>query len=168
MRQLFIALFLLLAAPAWAETRDPANHFFQPKFGDFKADLQEAKKQGKKGIFLFFEMDECPFCERMKTTILNQPEVQDDFRSKFLVYSVDVNGDTEMTDFQGKHLTEKAFAFANRVRATPTLLFFDLDGKLVARHTGPTKDKAEFLLLGRYVAEGAYATQPFTKYKQGK
>lgn len=168
MRQLFIALFLLLAAPAWAETRDPANHFFQPKFGDFKADLQEAKKQGKKGIFLFFEMDECPFCERMKTTILNQSEVQDDFRSKFLVYSVDVNGDTEMTDFQGKHLTEKAFAFANRVRATPTLLFFDLDGKLVARHTGPTKDKAEFLLLGRYVAEGAYATQPFTKYKQGK
>lgn len=168
MRQLFIALFLLLAAPAWAETRDPANHFFQPKFGDFKADLQEARKQGKKGIFLFFEMDECPFCERMKTTILNQPEVQDDFRSKFLVYSVDVNGDTEMTDFQGKHLTEKAFAFANRVRATPTLLFFDLDGKLVARHTGPTKDKAEFLLLGRYVAEGAYATQPFTKYKQGK
>ncbi len=168
MRQLLIAFFLLLAAPAWAETRDPANHFFQPKFGDFKADLQEARKQGKKGIFLFFEMDECPFCERMKTTILNQPEVQDDFRSKFLVYSVDVNGDTEMTDFQGKHLTEKAFAFANRVRATPTLLFFDLDGKLVARHTGPTKDKAEFLLLGRYVAEGAYATQPFTKYKQGK
>ena len=168
MRQLLIAFFLLLAAPSWAETRDPANHFFQPKFGDFKADLQEARKQGKKGIFLFFEMDECPFCERMKTTILNQSEVQDAFRAQFLVYSVDVNGDTEMTDFQGNHLTEKAFAFANRVRATPTLLFFDLDGKLVARHTGPTKDKAEFLLLGRYVAEGAYATQPFTKYKQGK
>ena len=62
MRQLLIAFFLLLAAPTWAETRDPVNHFFQPKFGDFKADLQEARKQGKKGIFLFFEMDECPFC----------------------------------------------------------------------------------------------------------
>ncbi|HEX5674127.1 MAG TPA: hypothetical protein VFX83_02060, partial [Azonexus sp.] len=61
-----------------------------------------------------------------------------------------------------------AFAFAQRVRATPVLMFFDLDGKPVARHTGPTKDKAEFLLLGRYVAEGAYATQPFVKYKQGK
>jgi thioredoxin-related protein len=47
-------------------------------------------------------------------------------------------------------------------------MFFDLEGKPVARHTGPTKDKAEFLLLGRYVAEGAYATQPFVKYKQGK
>ena len=43
MRQLLIAFFLLLAAPTWAETRDPVNHFFQPKFGDFKADLQESR-----------------------------------------------------------------------------------------------------------------------------
>ncbi|MHB1215534.1 MAG: thioredoxin family protein [Thiobacillus sp.] len=168
MRQLLIAFCLLVSAPVWAETRDPLNHFFQPKFGDFQADLQEARKQGKQGIFLFFEMDACPFCERMKTTILNQSDVQDAYREKFLVYSIDVNGDTEMTDFQGKRMTEKAFAFAHRVRATPTLLFFDLDGKLVARHTGPTKNQAEFLLLGQYVAEGAYATQPFIKYKQGK
>lgn len=168
MRQWFIGLLILVAGSAWAETRDPVNHFFQPKFGDFQADLETAKQQGKKGIFLFFEMDECPFCERMKTTILNQSDVQDAYRAQFLVYSIDVNGGTEMTDFQGTTQTEKAFAFGHRVRATPTLLFFDLDGKLVARHTGPTKDKAEFLLLGKYVAEGAYASQPFTKYKQGK
>lgn len=168
MRQLLLALLFLFAAPAWAETRDPVSHFFQPKFGDLQADLQEAKKQGKKGVFLFFEMDDCPFCDRMKSTILNQADVQDAYRAQFLVYPIDVNGDTAMTDFQGKDTTEKDFAFAHRVRATPTLLFFDLDGKLVARHTGPTKDKAEFLLLGRYVSEGAYASQPFTKYKQGK
>ncbi len=168
MRQMLIAFFLILAAPAWAETRDPVNHFFQPKFGDLQADLQEARKQGKQGIFLFFEMDACPFCERMKTTILNQSDVQDDYRAKFLLYSIDVNGDTEMTDFQGNPTTEKAFAFGLRVRATPVLMFFDLDGKMVARHTGPVKNKDEFLLLGRYVSEGAYATQHFTKYKQGK
>jgi thioredoxin-related protein len=168
MRQLLIAFFLLFSVPAWAETRDPANHFFQPKFGDLQADLQEAKKQGKKGVFLFFEMDDCPFCERMKNTILNQADVQDAFRAQFLLYPIDINGDTELTDFQGKATTEKAFAFGHRVRATPVLMFFDLEGKPIARHTGPTKDKAEFLLLGRYVAEGAYATQPFVKYKQGK
>lgn len=168
MRQLIIAFFLLFSAPSWGETRDPLNHFFQPKFGDMQADLKEAKKQGKRGIFLFFEMDACPFCERMKTTILNQSDVQDAYRANFLVYSIDVNGDTEMTDFQGKATTEKDFAFAHRVRATPALLFFDLDGKMVARHTGPTKDKAEFLLLGKYVTERAYTTQPFVKYKQGK
>jgi len=168
MRQMLIAFLLLFAAPTWAETRDPTNHFFQPKFGDFKAELDAARQQGKKGIFMFFEMDECPFCERMRATVLNQADVQDAYRAQFLLYPMDVNGDTEMSDFQGKHTTEKAFAFSHRVRATPTLLFFDLDGKLITRHTGPTKDKAEFLLLGQYVAEGAYASQPFTKYKQGK
>jgi thioredoxin-related protein len=168
MRQLLIAFFLLFSASSWAETRDPLNFFFQPKLGDFQAELDLAKQQGKQGIFLFFEMDDCPFCERMKTTILNQSDVQDTFRANFLLYSIDVNGDTEMTDFQGTSTTEKAFAFAHRVRATPTLLFFGLDGKLLARHTGPTKDKAEFLLLGKYVTEGAYSSQPFTKYKKGK
>ncbi|MFP5417968.1 MAG: thioredoxin family protein [Gammaproteobacteria bacterium] len=168
MRVFLIALFLVFATPTWAETRDPGNFFFQPKFGDLQADLKEAKKQGKKGVFLFFEQDACPFCERMKTTILNQSEVQDAFRASFLLFPIDVNGDTELTDFEGKATTEKDFAFRHRVRATPTLLFFDLDGKLVARHTGPTRDKAELLLLGRYVSEGAYASQHFTKYKQGK
>ena len=168
MRTMLLTLVLLIAAPAWAETRDPMNHFFQPKFGDLKADLAEAKKQGKKGIFLFFEMDECPFCDRMKNTILNQSEVQEAYRANFLVYPIDVNGDTELVDFQGNSMTEKAFAFGLRVRATPVLMFFDLDGKLLARHTGPVRDKAEFMLLARYITEGAYATQPFAKYKQGK
>ena len=168
MRQLLIAIFLLCVAPAWADTRDPGTHFFQSTFGDLKSELAAAKAQGKQGVFLFFEMDDCPFCARMKSTILNQTDVQDAYRAQFLVYSIDVNGDTPMTDFQGKATTEKAFSLVNRVRATPTLLFFNLDGKLIARFTGPTKDKSEFLLLGRYVTEGAYATQPFTQYKQGK
>jgi thioredoxin-related protein len=168
MRQLFIAFLLVLSTHVCAETRDPGTYFFQPKFGDLKTDLDVARKQGRKGIFLFFEMADCPFCERMKSTILNQSEVQDAYRALFLLYPIDVNGDTQMIDFQGKETTEKAFAFAHRVRATPTMLFFDLDGNLVTRHTGPTKNMAEFLLLGRYVADGVYATEPFTKYKQGK
>ena len=48
MRQLFIAFFMLFAASsAHAETRDPLSYFFQPKFGDFKAELQAAREQGK-------------------------------------------------------------------------------------------------------------------------
>ena len=168
MRHILIAFLMLFTVSAWAETRDPGTHFFQSNFGDLKAELATAKAQGKKGVFLFFEMDDCPFCARMKSTILNQSDAQDAYRAAFLVYTIDVNGDTALTDFQGRETTEKAFALENRVRATPTLLFFNLDGKLVTRFTGPTKDKAEFLLLGRYVSEGAYATRTFTQYKQGK
>ena len=161
-------VFCLFAAPVWAESRDVQQHFFNQHLGDFKAELDTAKQEGKQGILLMFEMDDCPFCHRMKQTILNQSEVQDYYRKHFLIFSVDSEGANALVDFAGKASTEKQFALDHRVRATPVLMFFDLEGKPIARHTGPTKDKAEFLLLGRYVAEGAYATQPFVKYKQGK
>jgi thioredoxin-related protein len=102
----------------------------------------------------------------MKATVLNQREVQDYFRQHFLIYPVDVKGDTSMVDFKGKETTEKAFALEQRARATPTFIFFDLDGNVVARYTGTTQTTEEFLLLGRYVVEGAYKTAPFNVYKR--
>ena len=116
-----------------------------------------------------FEMDECPFCHRMKATVLNQPDVQDYFREHFLIFPVDIEGDVEVVDFKGNTTTMKDFAFKQyRVRATPVFAFYDLDGKYIkrARFTGATRDKDEFLLLGRYVVEGAYKKQSFTRYKR--
>lgn len=168
MRAVLLALFMVVATPLWAETRPVDSGFFQSKFGDFQADLETARSLGKKGVFLFFEIDECPFCARMKATILNQADVQDAFRAFALIYPVDVDGDLPMTDFAGHATTEKAFALEHRVRATPTMIFFDLDGKPVARYTGAAKDKAEFLLFARYLSEGAYARQPFAAYKRAQ
>lgn len=165
----WIGLLLLLACVplAQAEVRDPLKFFFDQKFGDLKAELATAKQEGKQGILLMFELDDCPFCHRMKTTILNQSEVQDYFKKHFLIFNVDAKGDTALVDFKGKETTEKQFALENRVRATPVFVFFDLAGNPVYRFTGATRDQNEFMLLGRYVLEGAYKTQTFTVYKQG-
>lgn len=160
-------LFVLVSGLAHGETRDVNQYFFDQKFGDFKAELANAKQAGKQGILLMFEQEDCPWCHRMKATILNQSEVQDYYKKHFLIFSMDIRGDTPMVDFQGKNTTEKAFSVENRVRATPVFGFFDLDGKMVYRWTGVTKDAHEFLLLGRYVADGAYKTQAFAVYKQG-
>lgn len=152
---------------AHAEVRDPFQFFFDQKLGDFKAELATAKQEGKKGVLLMFEQEDCPWCHRMKTTILNQSEVQEFYKKNFLIFDVDIKGGTALVDFKGKETTEKAFAVENRVRATPVFGFFDLDGNLVYRFTGAAKDVNEFLLLGRYVVEGAYKSQTFTVYKQG-
>ncbi len=169
MRWFILTLSLVCALPslpALAEARDPHSHFFMSRMGDFKDELATARKEGKDGVLIMFEMEECPFCARMKGTVLNQSEVQDWYRKHFLIYTVDVKGGTEMTDFQGNPTTEKAFALANRARATPTFLFFDLEGLPIARFTGATQTPEEFMLLGRYVVEGAYKTQPFNVYKK--
>ncbi len=57
---------------------------------------------------------------------------------------------------------------AARVRATPVFAFFNLDGRLVKRYTGATKDPQEFLWLGQYVVEGVYEQMSFTRFKRQK
>lgn len=161
-----LLLLAFLSTASLAEVRDPGTHFFQAKFGDLKEDLATARKDGKAGILLMFEMDECPFCHRMKTTVLNQSEVQDYFRKHFLIYGMDIKGDAALNDFQGKATTEKAFSLEQRARATPVFIFYDLDGNAVARFTGATQNVEEFLLLGRYVVEGVHKSMPFNVYKR--
>lgn len=163
--QTFLLALFLLVSPAWAEPHEASDGFFNEKFGDLKAELETARKTGKTGILLMFEMDECPFCHRMRINVLNQPEVQSYFRQHFLIFSIDTRGDTALTDFSGKAGSEKSFADSQRARATPVFIFYGLDGKPLARYTGPTKDAAEFLLLGRFVVEGAHKTLTFPQYK---
>lgn len=166
LQRFFVALLLLISSTfTLAETRD-VQGFFDQNLGDFKAELATAQKEGKQGILLMYELEDCPFCHRMKETILNQSEVQDYYRKHFLIFSVDINGDNALVDFSGKETTEKKFAAEQRVRATPVFAFYALDGKPMARFTGAAKDVGEFMLLGRYVAEGAWKSMPFAKYKQ--
>ena len=162
-----LCALLLMQSVQAQQPRDPTEHFFHQGFGDFSEELENAREEGLKGVLLFFEDDDCPFCARMKSSILNRPEVQDYFRSHFRILSVDVNGDLEITDFKGDAMAEKDFASRhNRVRATPVMAFFNLDGKRVARYTGAASSIEEFMLLGRYVVEEQYRKSSFVRYKR--
>ena len=166
-RFLLAATLCFLSTAALAEVRDPEEYFFDRTFGDFSEELTHAREQGKTGILLMFEMDECPFCHRMKTTVLNQSEIQDYFKEHFLIFPVDIEGDVEITDFSGNSVSQKDFALKQfRVRATPVFAFFNLDGMLVARYTGATRNADEFRWLGEYVVEAAYTKTSFTRYKR--
>lgn len=155
---ILLALLLgLLPALAPASTaRDPYQYFFEQSLGDLTEELESAREQGKQGIFVFFEMDECPFCHRMKMTVLNQPEVQQYFRQHFHSLAIDIEGDIEMVDFSGTEMTQKEFARNNRVRATPQMAFFDLEGNQIFKYTGATSGKDEFMLMGDYIVNKVY------------
>ncbi len=166
---LFGLLFCLAGVVAAEKPRDPEKFFFDESFGDFTEELENARELGKKGILIMFEMDECPFCHRMKATILNQPEVQAYFKKHFQIFSVDIEGDIEVTDFKGNETTMKDFAFRQyRVRATPVFVFFDLEGNYIkrARFTGAASDQREFMLLGKFVVEEGYRQSSFSRYKR--
>lgn len=165
---LFLAALGAAALAFAAETRDPEQHFFNPNTGDLKGELADARQEGKKAIFLMFEQEGCPGCIYMKRNVLNRADVQKFYRQQFLNFSVDIHGAVPIKDFAGRDFTEKSYSQALRVTATPTFAFYDLEGNEVVRIVGPVKDVADFLLLGEFIASGAYKSSKFAEYKQSQ
>ena len=156
----------LAAAQALGPKRDPMQRFFTPSLGDLKAEAADAHAAGKQAVFVMYVRDDCPYCERMKRDVLSLEGVQDYYRSQFAVLAIDVKGAVPVTDFAGQATTEKGFAAAQGVTLTPTIVFYGFDGAPLTRYRGEIRDPREFLLLGRFVAGGAYRTLSFAEYKQ--
>lgn len=165
-----LGLALILAAgPALsAETRDPEDHFFNLNSGDFKTEAADAKSAGKKAILVMFEQDGCPGCLYMKQNVLSRVDVQDFYRRRFVNFSINIFGAVPIKDFAGRDYTEKSFSQATGIKGTPTFLFYDLNGAEAARIVGPVKSVEEFMLLGEFVASGAYKTRKFAEYLQSQ
>ena len=162
------ALAVVMVAHA-AEIRDPEKYFFDQNFGNLMDEAEAVRTENKLGVLIMFETADCPWCEKMMSTVLNQVPVQDYYRKYFRALQVDTNGDVPLVDFSGKEMPQKDFAFNhNRVRATPVFAFFDAQGKFMTKYTGATKDADEFLWLGEYVVSGAYKNTNFTAYKRAR
>jgi len=174
-RRAFVAAAALLAAGGFATLpcaaqhwRDPGQYFFQTFLGDLPSELKQASKEGKQGLLLVYEMEGCPFCEWLHRTALREPSVQDYYRRHFSVLRIDVRGGTSLTAFDGRDVTEAAFATMQKVAGTPTSVFYDLDGREVARFSGAPRDREEYLLLGEFVAGGHFRTGTFPAYRRSK
>jgi len=160
-------LALLPLAASAAEARDAAS-FFNLNMGDLKTDLADARQVGKKAVLVMFEQEGCPGCLYMKRNILNRKDVQDYYRANFTNLSIDIWSSVPVRDFADREHTEKAFAQASKVKGTPTFVFFDLSGNEATRVLGTVETADEFLLLGQFVASGAYKTRTFAQYKRDK
>jgi len=167
LRRAFAALLLLLAlAPAGAA--EGWENFFELSFGDLRAEAAEARKAGQHGLLVMYHFDECPYCARMKREVLSRPDVQAYYRKRFRAIAIDTRGAQEVTGFSGPAMPEREFARALGVRATPTFQFYAVDGTLLVAQRGAIYDPVEFMLLGDYVASGAYRGGSFAAYKQAK
>jgi thioredoxin-related protein len=164
---LALAPGVVLAAgePPW---RDPDQHFFQTFLGDLPSELQAAANSGKRGVLLVYEMEGCPFCVWLHRTALREAPVQDYYRRHFSIFRIDIRGSTVVKGFDGREGLESAFATQQKIRGTPTSIFYDLAGREVTRFTGAPRDRQEFLLLGEFVAEGHYRKMKFPDYRRSR
>jgi len=153
---------------ARAETILPLEmSIFDETFGDMPEELAAVAEENKKGLMIMFETVDCPWCLRMKQTVLNRKRVQDYFKAHFRIITIDAGGGAPIVDFAGNDTNETNFSMKLlRVRATPVFAFYDSEGNLLTKYTGTTKNADDFMLLGEYVVEDHYKNQKFSKFRR--
>jgi hypothetical protein len=105
------------------------QRWFLLSFLNLEEDFAEARAAGKR-FAVVFEQRGCPYCIRLHTEILPERYINDYMRENFAVLQLDIWGAREVTDFDGKVLSERALAERWGVIFTPTIVFFkdDLSG----------------------------------------
>ena len=99
---------------AWAVT----------SFLDLREDFAEAKT-GAKRFAVIFEQRGCIYCTRMHTEVLAQRYINDYVRDNFAIVQLDLFGAREVTDFDGRKMSEAKLAERWGVMFTPTIVFFN-------------------------------------------
>jgi thioredoxin-related protein len=156
----------LMFAPAAAVTvGDDGLHkqeWFTITFRDIAEDIEQAKSEGKR-LAITFEQRGCIYCRRMHEEILSDPEVRDYISANFMVVQYNMFGDEEVTDLDGKVLTEKTAARRWGYVFTPTIVFLPESapsGGTVAQAAVATMPGAfgkwTFLNMFRWVREKGY------------
>jgi thioredoxin-related protein len=137
------ALFFawLLTAPAGAFDDSAVTPFsypswFKQSFYDLRDDLAEARTGGKRGIALLFSTQGCAYCHRMLQTSFADPEFVGRLRARFDVIGLEMFSDNEITDWAGETLRLKRFAVREGAQFSPTLIFYDGDGRRLLRLVG--------------------------------
>ena len=109
--------------------------WFTESFLDFKDEAATAARAGKR-LMLYFGQDGCPYCLELMTNSFSQRPIVDKARKHFVAIALNLFGDREVTWIDGRRMSEKDFARLMKVQFTPSLLFIDGAGRIVARLNG--------------------------------
>jgi len=109
--------------------------WFKESFLDFNEDVADAAASGKR-LMLIFHQNGCPYCNALVERNLSQKDIEQAVRKNFDAVALNMWGSREVASIGGKTYTEKTFAAALKVQFTPTILFFNEQGKVVLRLNG--------------------------------
>ena len=144
---------------------EPMEHpdWFKHSFLDLQEDLADAVKNRKQGIIVYFGQRRCAYCKMLLDVNFGLTDITAYTRRNFDVIAIDIWGIDEVTDVQGKLLTEREYALRENTNFTPSLIFYDAEGRQAHRLRGyypPYKFRAAL----EYVADNHYQKESFAEY----
>jgi thioredoxin-related protein len=137
--------------------------WFKESFLYLRDDLNEAVAAGKEGLIVYFGQRRCAYCHKLMEVNFGLTDIVEYTQRHFDVVSIDIWGVAEVTDLQGRVMTEQKFSLENRTNFTPSLVFYDRDGKEALRLRG-YYPPYQFRAALEYVADAHYKKESFRDY----
>lgn len=135
MRAVLLALLLTpLLVLAGASENAPKGTFAE-SFLDFPDEVRDAAK-ARRRVIVFFEQEGCPACLRMAKTTFVDAAVTERLKQRFVLVAIDLLGARDTVWLDGVPRAEKALAAQLGVRATPTVMILDEQGRPVQQFVG--------------------------------
>jgi thioredoxin-related protein len=137
--------------------------WFKESFLDLPDDLEEAVQSGKAGLMVYFGQRRCAYCFKLMEVNFGLADITEYTQRQFDVVPIDIWGVREVTGLDGDVMTEREFALANDTNFTPSIVFYDRDGRDVLRLRG-YYPPYQFRAALEYVADSHYERESFRDY----
>lgn len=126
MKRLLLPLILALLPSA------PLQAVEVPVTTDLQADAQLAAER-RVPLMVVVAADYCSFCKLLAEEFLKPMLLSGDYTDKVVIRELRIDSGGQVRDFDGELTDADTLAYRHRASLTPTLLFFDGQGREVAK-----------------------------------
>lgn len=155
---LLTLLFVTTSVNAFAQTEELTGVFEWREMGEA---IKLAAENDKK-VLVYANAVWCTYCKKMEKEVFSQKEVQQATNDDFYSVWIDIESEEEL-DFRGEKMSQIQFARIMRVTGTPTFIFFDSEGEIIAGQPGFIPEDL-YLQILEFVGSDAYVEQSFGEF----
>ena len=91
-----------------------------------------AVKKSSKPILIMFSAEDCNYCEKLESEVLNPMIISGEYNDKVIIRKVMIDDFDTVRDFNGVSLDAQDFAEKYQVSVTPTVMLMDSKGEVLA------------------------------------
>ncbi|MCP4187330.1 MAG: thioredoxin fold domain-containing protein [Gammaproteobacteria bacterium] len=143
-----------------------APDWFKESFLEIVDDVEEASEDGKH-VLLFFQLNACPYCDRMLEESFETEPLTSYIQEHFDTIAINVRGDRDIAFNEETSVSEKELSEILQVRATPAILFLNEENKTIVRVNG-YRAPERFRQVLEYIATKSYQNTKLADYLQAK
>lgn len=158
-RNVLLTVFLaLISTSVLAQSKTLSDVFEWHELGK----AQELAAENDKKVLVYANARWCTYCKKMEKEVFTQEQVQQKTNKHFYTVWVDIESQDSLS-FRGQKLTQQQFARVMRVSGTPTFIFFDEEGEIIAGQPGFIPEDLYMQILD-FVGTDAYLEQSFGEF----